>query len=350
MTKTTHNSTNEMKRLKTFSAALTVALAAVGCGNSNGYTIKGSLTPNEEFRYDSVMVMVGDVRNAVAVNDNQFVLEGVVEAPVMTQLDVSYVNPESGMLVGNVTIPVVVEPGKIVVSGDQESSTVGGTPQNDAIQAFNDAIEEWELREGEWEEVVGIVKEFIATNSQNQAAVYGITIGQNALEDAELAEAMNACAEQVRQHPDIVPIVERMAIIESTSEGKPFVDFEVEGKKLSDYVGKGQVVLVDFWASWCGPCRAEIPNIKKVYEQYKGQGLVVVGVPTSDRPEDTLKAVEEDSIPFPQLMGSERQAIGARTYGVRGIPHLVLFGADGTILARGIRGEAVATAVAEALK
>lgn len=137
-----------------------------------------------------------------------------------------------------------------------------------------------------------------------------------------------------------------------TSEGKKFKDFsaEYDGKvtKLSDYVGKGKYVLVDFWASWCGPCKAEIPNLINVYNKYKGKKFEVLGVATWDEPEDTKKAIEKMGIPYPQMLNAQKA--GSDAYGINGIPQIILFGPDGTILKRNLRGEALEKAVAEALK
>ena len=127
----------------------------------------------------------------------------------------------------------------------------------------------------------------------------------------------------------------------STSEGAMFRDFTVEfdGKqqRLSDYVGRGQYVLVDFWASWCGPCREEIPNIVAAYSKYKDKGLQVVGVASLEESERSLKYVREQNIPYPQIFNAGMPVL--QLYGIDGIPYIFLFAPDGTILARGLRGE-----------
>ena len=142
--------------------------------------------------------------------------------------------------------------------------------------------------------------------------------------------------------------------VAKTAEGKMFVDFDaqsMEGKavKLSDYVGKGKYVLVDFWASWCGPCRAEIPNLIKVSKKYSGKQFMVLGVDVWDKAEDFKQAVADLKINYEQMTIGQSNA-ATQLYGIQGIPHIILFAPDGTIVKRGLRGEAIAEAVKEALK
>ena len=123
-----------------------------------------------------------------------------------------------------------------------------------------------------------------------------------------------------------------------TQPGMMFTDFgALDGARLSDYVGKGKYVLVDFWASWCGPCRKEIPFIKDVYEKYSGERFTVVGATVWDSVEASRKAIDELSMNWPQLLESG----GAEAYGIEGIPHLILFAPDGTILSRDLRGPTI---------
>lgn len=139
---------------------------------------------------------------------------------------------------------------------------------------------------------------------------------------------------------------------EASAEGQMFIDFECEynGKvqKLSDYVGKGKYVLVDFWASWCGPCKAEIPNLINVYNRYKGEKFEVLGVATWDKPKDTEKAVQQMNIPYPQIINAQKA--GSDAYGIVGIPQIILFGPDGKIIKRNLRGEAVEAEVKKCLE
>lgn len=131
----------------------------------------------------------------------------------------------------------------------------------------------------------------------------------------------------------------------NTAEGKMFTDFDINGVKLSDYVGKGKYVLVDFWASWCGPCKREIPNIKNVYTKYAGKDFDVLSVAVWDQPQASVDTAKAYGVNWNEIVNA--QTVPTELYGIQGIPHIILFGPDGTILKRDLRGEGIEEEVAK---
>lgn len=118
--------------------------------------------------------------------------------------------------------------------------------------------------------------------------------------------------------------------------------------KIHDYIGKGQYVLVDFWASWCSPCRHEIPNIVAVHEKYASKGLVVLGVVVNDRIADTKAVMKKLGVVYDQVL--DPRGYLAKEYGVEGIPTIFLFSPEGKQLARGMRGAEIEKEVSKYIK
>ncbi len=117
---------------------------------------------------------------------------------------------------------------------------------------------------------------------------------------------------------------------------------------LSDL--RGKVVLIDFWASWCGPCRRENPNVVKMYDKYKDKGFEILGVSLDSSKDRWIGAIEQDGLTWPHISDLKKwQSEYASLYGVRSIPHTVLLNAEGKIIARGLRGVMLENKVAELL-
>lgn len=143
----------------------------------------------------------------------------------------------------------------------------------------------------------------------------------------------------------------RIAAERLTAIGKPAPDFsqnDVNDKPFSLASLKGKVVLLDFWASWCSPCRAENPNMLKQYKIYKDKGFEILSVSLDSKKADWLKAIEEDGLPWlhvSDLKGWNNAA--GRLYGVRGVPACYLIDKDGKIIADNVRGEKLNEKLAE---
>ena len=188
------------------------------------------------------------------------------------------------------------------------------------------------------------------------------------LEADELSAILAKLPDAVKADKYVARMIESNAARQATAVGAKFTDFTVdhvagvdkdgnpviEKKSLSDFVGKGKVMLVDFWSPWCPPCKAEIPNIKAIWEKYQGDDFDVLSVAVWEESRrmdwhNTIDTAAFYGMKWNQLNNGHQEP--AALYGIEGIPHMILFDKDGTILKRGddLRGEKTAKAVAEVL-
>lgn len=312
------------------------------CTN-NTYRVSGEAPEGVEYVYYTSNFFEEEPQiDSVAVVDGKYVIEGDGSTPAII----------AGTLDNNTQFWFVSEPGNIVIDS---LSLPSGTPQNDAIAQF--------FREAQAAETIDTfrttLETFMQDHSNDLAGAFAMFMAAQPIGLDHTAKLLEGCGDVVKNAVyQAIPQeqFEAAAVAAkaeaATAEGKMFTDFEAEyeGKvqKLSDYVGKGKYVLVDFWASWCGPCRGEIPTIIELYNKYAGEKFEVLGVATWDEPEDTKKAIEELGIKYPQIMNAQKA--GSDAYGIQGIPQIILFGPDGTILKRDLRGDDMVKAVEEALK
>ena len=321
--------------------------AAVGCA-SKSFTLTCDMSPiiaqyQAGATLDSVLVqyMLPDGEYATLgraeVTGNIARYSGKIDKPAIGKVKFFLTVPGGS---GSSECNLILEPGNI--SADEKFS-FHGSKGNDAV---NVALDKLALCADDPQAVQALFDEFqdrqgdVAT-----AALLAKTIPQLGLEG--WAGQREARGDGVKNHPYIKNLSQSVNQVlsaqDAMSPGVRYRDFQGtwEGKeyKLSDFVNQGKYVLVDFWASWCNPCRKEIPNIIRTYNKYKGKGLAVIGVAVSDKPEDTARAVKELGINYTVFNETDNSASTA--YAIQSIPQILFFGPDGTILATDMRGEEI---------
>lgn len=352
-----------MKKIAFFAL---VAMILVSCGKQTANTSENdgeggefTLTMNlgiiveNGYSIDSVRIALdGDnyIASTTEVSeDGVVVLNGTIDEPTLASAAVylSTSDGNSDMTGTN----LLLEKGDLTYSIETDCCT--GAPLNDAYNEFYTKLVD-ELQSGNEDfDISNHVKNYIAKHQNDITSVMVLNnyIIQSAVDPNTLLECLQQTSDKIKAMPQMEELAQKIDLKSASAEGKPFVDFECEYngqvQHLSDYVGQGKYVLVDFWASWCGPCKAEIPNLINVYNTYAGEKLEVLGVATWDEPEATLDAIKQLGIPYPQIMNA--QQAGSDAYSIDGIPEIILFGPDGTILKRGLRGEDIEKAVKEAL-
>lgn len=347
-----------MKKLLTIAV---VALIFISCG-SGKYKVTGNF-PNDSFDGKTAYLTDFDAQeviDSVVVKKGAFIFEGEVENPLIARLIVSE---------GSKAL-FVLEGGDITIDIDKKLGT--GTELNDKYNAFQDAELAIESQFKKNEEALATGKiakdKYAASNKELTSKLnklYADTYNENKKNavgyyaflqytyeftstqfDSIMKDAPSALAEMKR----VQTWIDGAKNKENTSVGKKFTDFTIKSEDgletcLSDFVGKGKYTLVDFWASWCGPCIREAEVIKELNNEYGGKGLNILGVAVWDEPGNTRNAIKKYELPWQQIINA--QTIPTDLYGITGIPHIILFAPDGTILSRGLQGDELKTKVKE---
>ena len=322
-----------LNKLATVAIGATALFAACTPPAPTSYTVTGIL-PDSSMNGQEVALLPQRSRDAIAtttVDGNKFTFEGVADSARYCYVQIKGTRTYSELVLenGNITLDFTAE--RVIPTGTKNNNILGD------IYAVCDTMAR--------ENIKTISAEWFAKHNND---VISLALFDSPLffvldTDDQIA-TLEGLGENIKEIGYIKRELNIMKARKATEVGLPYTDFEGKDAagntvKLSDYVGKGNYVLVDMWASWCGPCKREIPNLAEVHNLYKDKGLTVLGIFVWDDVKNLEPTLKAENVTWAQIIDTEK--VATDTYGVKGIPSIMLIGPDGTILERdaNVRGE-----------
>lgn len=320
-----------------------LALSACAIEAQPNYTVNIPVDPS----MDNTMAYLIDwdssaKLDSTIVSNSLISFKGNVEKPFLGRVIVN----------GNRGPIFIVEKGTISLDAAGNAS---GTPLNEKLQSYFNKMQSLEadykalnlndsIQKATGDSILAayqaIPAEAFAENASTPVGLFWFLQGAYEMGLPEIDKAI-ASTPALGESKRVQSLRNALLAKAETSEGKHYKDFEVtyDGKteKLSDYVKPGRYTLVDFWASWCGPCMRQLPVLKDIYNKWHDSGLEVLGVAVWDQPEDTRRAITEHELPWDCIINAGN--IPTDLYGISGIPCIILFGPDGTIISRDKQGD-----------
>ena len=359
-----------MRKLLLSIVAASMTLAA--CNAQSGYKVTGTVEgmPDGKAIIATVNGSTLDTLAKADVKNGSFEFTGNVSEPTGAYI----------MVIGQRgAIPFMLENANITISAGQAGLTVTGSEGQkiyDQFMAINATAQqeamklqqEFQAANGDQAKIQAIQEayaklmtdvqaketELIKANPDSYVSAFVIASGMGQMEYEQLKERFALLGEKAKAGAQGKAIAAQIAKLESTAIGQIAPNFTIttpEGESISLYDIKGKVKLIDFWASWCGPCRGENPHVVEIYKEYHPKGLEIFGVSLDNNKEAWVKAIADDGLVWKH--GSDLkgwQSAPAQLYSVTGIPHTVLLDENNKIIAKNLRGDELKQKIAELLK
>ena len=366
-----------MRKLLSIAAC---GLLAAACSNTPSYHITGSAP--EELNGQTLYLRTLDddaqfqkTVDSTTVMNGKFEFKGVAEKPLLARIETNNRQQRP--------VSLILEKGDINVTlGEQVE--LGGTQSNDSLQVFYGFVARQQQKQADlvsryrnaeadktltpemaqeimasYDSISWINRRFdsvfVANNTNNLA---GLFILSNSLPEMSMEEVEGFLANATPEFKDS-PLMQKVdnyiAAQRRSAIGAEYTNLTMQSLdgqtiSLSDFVGKDKYVLVDFWASWCGPCRREMPNLVEAYKKYADKGFEIVGVSFDDNKEAWAKGVEELGITWPQMSDLKGwKCLAGEVYGIRSIPSTLLIDKEGKIVAKNLRGNELEETLAKYL-
>ena len=311
--------------------------------------------------------------DSCTVVDGQFKFEGVLETPNVFEVVVNRIKGIRATVIvhgeANVDVDMTVRPAEMADNGGYNDKYASlnayakkvnrriGEDMQKLLEEGKTQAEADSILQPSRDLLNDVFRRTISDNKDNMYGAYFLAVVASDLYDT--CNELDSVVAAVKYSAGLGPLVDLRSTLyqrEITQPGNMFIDFTAfasDGSvaKFSDYIGKGKYVLVDYWASWCGPCRDELPNFIAISEKYTNDKFMVLGVNICDFEANFKEAMATIAFGYPQMFvprNNEDNVV--KMYDVGTIPHAILFGPDGIILERGMLGDELVKTVERYIK
>ena len=367
----------QMKKLTFLFVIISVIMAS--CSSKPHYVVKGKIEGSDSIMFYLQKRDAGKVINIDSAISKKGVFTmkgGAIEFPQMVQLVAGNTkkraqfyleNSDSIKISGTLDSLFIAKISGSKTQRQYESFTNSNKPLSEKYsktyieyQAANQAgnavkVAELEKRADSLQtEMTNLQKNFVKNNPSSYVTPSVIGNLSYEMQAEEIEAAINGLDSAIASIPQMKTLKERVAIMKKVSVGQKAPDFimsDVNGNpvELSSKIG-AKLLLIDFWAAWCGPCRRENPNVVKVYGEYHKKGFDVFGVSLDQKKEDWVKAIADDKLTWTHVSDLQYwNNAAAKMYAVNSIPANFLLDENGIIIAKNLRGDDLLNKVKEVL-